>query len=240
MYSSRIIRGGRHEPRPVPLGPLGEVSPPQEEGVFVPADFASPASAAAAEPAAGEPPAPEPAPTIPEEEALQRAEAAYEEGLREGRREAEVELASVTEGLAKGLIGVARMREELFHDAEEDLLKLAVALARTIVLKEITLDPSILARVVQEAVEVVAGCDEVVVRLNPEEHEVVAQSREFAQLSSEKRRITLKGDPAVERGGCLVETVRGNVDARLESQLEEMYRRLSEERSSRKDEAQPH
>ncbi|UFS72328.1 flagellar assembly protein FliH [Geomonas sp. RF6] len=237
MFSSKIIRGGVHEPRPLPLGPLGEAILPQG-AEFLPATFAS-STASAVEVAAGEPHVPE-VPMIPEAEAQERIEAAYEEGVREGRRGAENEFSTVTEGLAKALIAIGKLRQELLHDAEEDLLKLAVAIARSIVVKEISLHPEILGGMVQGAVEVVSGCDEVVVRLHPEDHSVVAHTPEFAQLSTEKRRITLKGDPAVERGGCLVETVRGNVDARLESQLEEMYRRLAEERSSRKDEPQPH
>jgi len=240
MFSSKIIRGGKGESRPVSLGPLGEIAPTEGEKLFVPATFAEDSAAAAPESALEESLVVEVVPSIPEAEALARIEAAYQDGVRDGRREAETELSSVSEGLAKALISVGTVRQELFHEAEEDLLRLSVAIARSIILREIAQDPVILAGMVQGAVEAVAECDELVVRLNPDDHHVVAQSQEFAQLSSEKKRIVLKGDASVERGGCLVETVRGNVDARLESQLDEIYRRLAEERSCRKDEPDAH
>ena len=52
----------------------------------------------------------------------------------------------------------------------------------------------------------------------------------------EKRRVTLKGDPAVPSAGCLVETVRGSIDAGLEAQIDEIYRRLFEEKNARRGE----
>jgi flagellar assembly protein FliH len=175
-------------------------------------------------------------PCIPEEEALRRIEQAELDGVKKGKRQAEAELAKVSDALAQALLATGSLRGQLLHEAEDDLLKLSVLIARKIVLRELTTDPGVLADLVRGALDLAAEGGEVVVRLNPEEYAVVIKCREFEELLSEKRGIALKGDPAVGRAGCLVETARGNFDAGMEAQLDEIFRRLTEERSARKEE----
>jgi len=178
----------------------------------------------------------QPPPCIPEEEALQRIQQARADGLKEGGKQAEAALAKVSEALAQALLEAGSLRGRLLHESEEDLLKLAVLIARTVMLRELSCDSGILAGMVQGAVELASDGGEVTVRLNPEDYALISARPEFAKVSGEKRRVTLKGDPAVPGAGCLVETVRGNIDAGLEAQLHEIYRRLFEEKSARRGE----
>ena len=156
--------------------------------------------------------------------------------MKEGRRLAETALAKVSEALAQALLATGSLRARLLQESEEDLLKLSVLIARTVMLREFTCDPGFLATIVRGAVDLASDGGEVVVRLNPEDYAQVAERPEFAGISGDKRRITLKGDPTVVSAGCLVETVRGNIDAGLDAQLDEIYRRLCEEKCARRGE----
>ena len=156
--------------------------------------------------------------------------------MREGKKNAEAALATVSEALAQALLATGSLRGRLLQESEEDLLKLSVLIARTVMLRELSCDPGILAAIVQGAVELASDGGEVVVRLNPEDHARVAQRPEFSAAPGERQRVTLKGDPAVAAAGCLVETVRGNIDAGIEAQLDEIYRRLFEEKNARRGE----
>jgi len=176
----------------------------------------------------------QPPPCIPEEEALQRIEQAHADGVEEGKRQAEEALAQVSEALAEALVATGALRARLLQESEEDLLTLSTLIARKIMLRELSWDPSILTGMVRGALELASDAGEVVVRLHPEDYEYVAGRPEFAGLSGDKRRIAMKGDPAVPSAGCLVETARGNIDAGLDGQLDQIVRRLGEARSERR------
>jgi flagellar assembly protein FliH len=230
MSSSKIIRKGGEPQRPYTLEPLGSGLPSLEREPFRAIHLGGEET----DEIEDEPPAP--VTCMPEEEALRRIQQARDDGVKEGKQQAEAELAKVSEALAQALLATGSLRAQLMHETEEDLLKLSVLIARKVMLRELACDPGILAGLVREAVELASDGGEVVVRLNPEEYKLVAGCREFEELLSGKRCITLKGDPAVTRAGCLVETVRGNIDAGLDEQLDEIFRRLTEEKSARREE----
>ncbi|QXE90267.1 flagellar assembly protein FliH [Geomonas subterranea] len=232
MSSSKIIRKG-FETEAYTLEPLGGVLVPSAgQEVFRPIQLGGEEPAPAEE--EEEPEAP-PA-MIAEDEALKRIQQAHAEGMRKGRQQAEEDLAKVSEALAQALLSTGALRAQLMHDAEEDLLKLSVLIARKVMMREFSLDPGLVAGLVHGAVELAADEGEIVVRLNPEEYQVVAYSPQFQALSRDRKKITLREDPALGPASCLVETVRGNIDAGLDAQLDEIMRRLSEERNARREE----
>lgn len=230
MSSSRIIRKGADLHGLYTLEPLGSLTPATGQEVFraVRLGDQEPAEEQEQEPEA-------PPPCMPEEEALRRIQQAHAEGLRTGRQQAEADLAKVGEALAQALLSTGSLRSQLMHEAEEDLLKLSVLIARKVMMRELELDPTLVAGLVRKAVELASDEGEIVVRLNPDEYAVVAYSQEMQALSRDKRRVTLKEDPSVGPAGCVVETVRGNIDAGFDAQLEEILRRLSEERNARRE-----
>jgi flagellar assembly protein FliH len=229
MSSSKIIRKGGEPQRPYTLEPLGGALPGLEpEGFRAIVLGGEEPQEVEAEPEIAPP-------CIPEEEALRRIEEAHADGVKQGEEQARGELARVSQALAQALSSTAALRAQLMHEAEEDLLKLSVLIARKVMQREFACDPGIMAGLVRGALELVCDSGEIVVRLNPEEYTVVAECREFAELRNGKRSITLKGDPAIGRAGCLVETVRGNIDAGLDAQLEDILRRLTEEKSAHRE-----
>jgi len=228
--SKRIIRGTLEAQQNFTLGPLGEQVAAPEPDAFRPVHLGQPEP----EQEALEVEEYQAPPCIPEEEALRRIQQAQAEGMREGKRQAEEQFARVSEALGQALLATGSLRGRLIHEAEEDLLKLSVLIARTIMQRELSCDPWILAQVVQNAVESVAEGGEMIVRLNPDDYQMVARRPEFAVAPGEKRKVVLKEDPNIPGAGCLVETGRGTLDAGLDAQLDEIYRRLCEEKCARR------
>jgi flagellar assembly protein FliH len=233
MFSSRILR--EESVRPYLLRQLGEALPPVEQGGFrplLPGDEAPPEEGP--EPVELMPPQPAPA-VMPEEEALALVRQAHADGVRDGRAQAGAELSAASRALAEALSKTAALHAKLLHDAEEDLLKLAVLIARRVMLRELSCDPGILAGLVRGAVELVPDADELLLRLHPEDHALVAAAPEFEALLRENPGVSVKADPSVPCAGCLLETSRGNIDAGMDAQLDEILRRLLEERSARRE-----
>jgi flagellar assembly protein FliH len=234
MSLSNIIRKGGEPQQSFRLVPIGEVPPESGEDGFRPVQLGYKEP----EPVPEDELEPEPLPPcIPEEEALRRIQQAQADGLKEGRRQAESDFSKVSEALAQALLATGSLRPKILQESEEDLLKLSILIARTVIQRELSCDPWILAAVVQGAIEAASDGGEVVVRLNPQDYPMVARRPEFSAAAGEKRRVSLKEDPAIPSAGCLVETSRGTLDAGLDAQLDEIYRRLCEEKCARRGEA---
>jgi flagellar assembly protein FliH len=154
-------------------------------------------------------------------------EEAYNQGLADGALRAGEELKGACKSMGSALKELSGLREKVLRESEEDLLKLSMVVAKKIVRQELTMDRRILANVIRAAVSGVAEREEIVIRLNPEDFKAVSANR---KLFLGDEHATIKADQSVASGGCMIDTTMGVIDASIEDQLEEVYRRLLEER----------
>ena len=152
-----------------------------------------------------------------EEELRQR----FEAGLTQARQEGTAEVARAVEMLEGYAKILQAEKSELAAKAEQSALELAFLLARKIIGDELQARPETVAHVARNAVRQVLDCDQIRLRVNPDD---VAHLRSIQQdlesMLSKNAPLEIRADPAIERGGCLIETERGNLDARIASQLE--------------------
>jgi flagellar assembly protein FliH len=155
-----------------------------------------------------------------------------EEGARVGREQGlgacREETATLAETLRALVAELAARRAALIKEAEEDLLALSVRVAERIVRRQVELDDRVALRAVAEAVGLAAERSRVQVRLNPADLAALDAAREdLARQFAEVQELRLVGDALIPRGGCLVVTGAGEVDMRLETQLERVGRALA-------------
>ena len=168
---------------------------------------------------------------ISEEDAQQRVDEAYDSGFAEGRRQVEEDCAAVSRSFGTAMAEMSDMRVLLLKDCEDDLLRLAIMLSERIIRQEITLNRKILARIVADVVENLAGKDGLVISFNPEDYRIIFDNRYLDQAGiAGMSQIDVKSDENVTLGGCLVETSSGQVDGQIEAQLAELFNQLTEER----------
>ncbi len=150
---------------------------------------------------------------------------AFESGRRQGdavaRKELSASLDAVCQKFAGTIDQLAGLRTTVRREAEEDVVKLSVAIARKILHRELSLDPEALHGLVKAALERVDAREVNRVRTNPEDGPHI--QRAIAAVSTQ-RNIEVVPDPALERGAAIFETSRGNVDASAETQLREIER----------------
>ena len=220
----------------------GGFTAPAESDEFIPLQIRD-----CTQPAAVVPPAPEQEVAMPEDEPaalsavagisedeLQlQLQDAFNRGLEEGRRQAERGLSNVFKALRDGITGLTDLRDKVMRESEADLLTLSIMVARKIIQREISLDPQILAGVITTALDAVTDLDRVTIRLNPEDYQLVSSDRErFITGIGRDNQVTLTPDEQIMRGGCMVDTPTGTIDARIETQLEEIFHRFMEERGT--------
>lgn len=162
-----------------------------------------------------------------EREVEQRARKAHQEGFNEGQtagaRQAAAQLEPVLAKFADSIRELASVRKRYFSEAEEDAVKLALAVARKVLHRELSVDPDSLLGVVKAAFERVDARDVHRIRLNPEDQPLVQRHLARAGLPPQ---IELAADASLERGGLMIETSRGCLDASVASQLKEIERGL--------------
>ncbi|MEA3402461.1 MAG: FliH/SctL family protein [Armatimonadota bacterium] len=125
------------------------------------------------------------------------------------------------------LRGFAQQRREILAELQPYVVRIAVEVARRIVRRELRADPGLIARTAQAALEQMAGASDVRVRVHPLDAQVLETTmHEVVSSRDDAAGVTIVPDGSVERGGCVVESDRGIVDARLRTQFEEMQARL--------------
>jgi flagellar assembly protein FliH len=170
--------------------------------------------------------------TLSEEELDQRLRESFQSGLQEGKKLAERGLLNVFTSLRSAAESLHGLREKVLRESEDELIKLVMLVARKVIQREVTQDRQILLDVVRAATATISAHDEIVIRLHPDDYAMVTTSREdyFRQELSTDR-MQLKSDPEISPGSCRVDTEMGTIDASIDSQLDEIFRRLQEERS---------
>lgn len=117
--------------------------------------------------------------------------------------------------LAVAIAGVERARMAVLADAEATIGALAIAVAERILGEALDVQPERVRTVVSEALERVRRAKHVRVRVHPSD---------AAQLVDLE--VEIVEDASVTRGGCVVESELGEVDARLEVRLDALARAI--------------
>lgn len=154
-----------------------------------------------------------------------RSQEAMERGRSEGNSAARQ---AMSERLEAELAQAARLIDELIssgprlrHRSEEDLVRLAVAIARRVLHREITVDPDALAGLVKAAFSRLDQREVIQARTDPTTEP--SMQRIFKMLDG-TRRIKLVVDASLRPGSLILETSRGYLDASVETQLDEIER----------------
>ena len=201
--SSRILRDGE----------LSTVAPM----AWRPTAAASPAPRPAQAPAVEAATATGPQRDEADTESYQRG---FSEGRAIGRDQAAAELQPVMDRLSRSLAELASVRPRVRKTAESDLLKLAIAIARRVLHRELTLDPGSIEGLIRVALEKLESRELCRVRVHPDQEPVIRTL--LARFSAAP--VELIPDGTLQCGDVLFETAHGTLDGSIEAQLQEIER----------------
>jgi type III secretion protein L len=155
--------------------------------------------------------------------AREEADRIRENAREEGRAEAYAE--------ANALLVKARMeREKIIASAEPQLVGLGRRIAEKIIGRELEVNPDVIVDVVRQAIQTVRQQKEIIVRVNARDLEALEKRRgDLVAVLARAKDVTLRGDPAISPGGCVVESELGTIDAQLDTQLDVIERILAGE-----------
>ena len=175
------------------------------------------------------PPTP-PGPTSADTEEDRRERAAYERGRHEGENALREQLLAqrnefmeLQRGVLQSLDGVL---PQVKHDAETALITLALEAAQKLV-AGLPVSAEMVEAVVREALAQTKDAVDVTVSLHAEDLALLQKHQSpLMSVSPGHPPIHFRSSPEVTRGGCLIQTHFGIVDARRETKLELLKKRL--------------
>lgn len=146
----------------------------------------------------------------------------YKDGHVEGVRKGEAELAKriaevdVKIAALEAILGtLARPLEQLDAQVETELTRLALAVAKHLVRRELKIDPTQIIGIVRHTVSLLPlASRNIKVHLHPEDAAVVREKLARPQGEQEWQ---LTEDPLMARGGCRVTSDNSSIDARFET-----------------------
>jgi len=182
---------------------------------------------------------------------LQEAAARAAEMLAEARAEAEaIRQQAFTEGYAAGeraareqmsreadaLLGLLRAGVEsaqrAYHEAlsgaRNDVLKLALAIAEKIIRNHVETDPAAIEGLLDDLLPRWEGTPSVTIRCHPADAPVIERYLErLAAGGRPQTDVTVVPSDHIARGGCVVESSYGELDARLETRIARVAEHLA-------------
>jgi len=164
-----------------------------------------------------------------EEESRRLEEEAYNKGKAEGQAQAEAELSGQAERLKKLIISVEEGYRRLLHEGELAMVDLALAIARRFVKAAAVYNSDMIKETIKSAVKLATEKEKVVIRINPDDlEEVKSHQDDIIFIGDGIVRLEVRPDKNIERGGCVIETEAGNIDARNETRFAELDKALKQ------------
>ena len=151
----------------------------------------------------------------------------HEEGFTQGREEGfatgKEEVDRLIERTHKILEGVMARREEILSETEQQIVELVILMTRKVVKIISESQKSVIMANVLQALKKVKGRGDVTIRVNMDDVKLTTEHiQDFIKQVENVQGITVLEDSSVEKGGCVVETDFGAIDARIQNQLSEL------------------
>jgi flagellar assembly protein FliH len=156
---------------------------------------------------------------------------AYERGRRDGETALNGKLIAQrneTMELQRGIFqSLQRTLPQLAHTAESTLIEVALEAAKKVV-AGMTVDAVLIEATVREALRQTEDSAEIAVQMNPEDLALL-RTHQSPVLNGlpESGPLKFSSSPEISRGGCLVQTRFGVVDARRETKFEQIRQSLN-------------
>lgn len=151
------------------------------------------------------------------------AEKAYEEARQKG----------YAEGYENGKTEATNQALRLIQESalvgqrlSTEAARLAIAISSTVIGEHVKADPELVQKIAARALQQSVVGDTITIIANPEDKKVLTKAIESFRRLAGGASVAIEEDPATVRGGCIVRTEFGEVDASIPVLLESMARQL--------------
>ncbi len=170
-----------------------------------------------------------------EKEALARVEeirnqarqAGFSEGHENGWKEGKAEVERLVDRLHVILNKAIEKRNEIIEESETQIINLVLLIAKKVIKVISENQKNVVVNNVIQALRKMKNRGDVVIRVNLADLALTTEHiKDFMRIAETVKSVTVMEDSTVERGGCIIETDFGQIDARISSQLREIEEKI--------------
>ncbi len=154
-------------------------------------------------------------------------EEGYESGRETGYEEGKVEVERLVQQLHSIIDKTIEKRNDIIDESETQVINLVIMIAKKVVKVISENQKNVVVNNVIQALRKLKSRGEVLIKVNLADVELTSEHiKDFMRMVENIRSVTVVEDSTVDRGGCIIETDFGEIDARISSQLHEIEEKI--------------
>lgn len=150
----------------------------------------------------------------------------YNEGENAGRQGELENLKELRENISNTIKEITDYRKQIIKEAENTIVSMALGFAKNIIGEEVRTNRELIRNQVRKTLEYVIGEGRLIFHVHPDD---VGQFDHKEKFIPEKYldKIEVITDDTVEKGGCILETNSGTIDATVKSKVAELEKSIN-------------
>ena len=145
----------------------------------------------------------------------------FAKGEKDGMKSGENKFKSILNNFRQAFLELEKVQKEMYLDAEKKTVSLALSIAKKVVCHEIAANKEVVLNVVKEAAKKVVNRGKIIIKTSPSDFQFVKNSdHDFLSFIDNIENVTFEEDKTISNGGCVIENDFGDIDARIEKQLQ--------------------
>ena len=153
----------------------------------------------------------------------------YNAGREEGYESGKAEVERLIEHLRTIISKAIEKRNQIIDQSETQIIDLVLLISQKIIKVISENQKNVVINNVIQALRKLKSRGDVVIRVNLEDVKLTSDHvKDFMRMVENVRSITVMEDSSVDRGGCIIETDFGRIDARISSQFKEIEEKILE------------
>lgn len=145
------------------------------------------------------------------------------DGIQKGRELQKNEAFHTLQSMVSLMKETGDLKKNILDKAEEQIIQLSLTIAEKVIHLEVTTNREVIRNVLKEAIRNIVDRENMKVRIHPQDFQYMMEIKsDFLQNFDGIKNIIFEEDVSIGRGGAIIETLFGEVDARLDQQYSEI------------------
>ncbi len=151
----------------------------------------------------------------------------FEQGREEGFKAEKAEVERLIQRLHTIIERTLDKREEILNNTETQIVELVLLISRKVVKTISENQKSVIISNIAQALRKLKTRSDIIIRVNIADLQLASEHlKEFTDMVENAKNISIVEDTTVDKGGCIIETDFGEIDARIQSQLNELEEKI--------------
>ncbi|VAX31414.1 Flagellar assembly protein FliH [hydrothermal vent metagenome] len=141
----------------------------------------------------------------------------HAEGFKQGELDAREEFQSCLESAEDIIRELSEFRKKMYSKVEREMIEMVISLVKKVIHFELSTREDSIQEMIRLAVQSVLDKETMTIKINPVDKEHAENFRpELQHLFGEIKNIFFETSTSIDRGGCIIETNFGTVDAQMD------------------------